>query len=107
MDADEREQTRKMTDIDRTIHEPARYNIMALLYVIDSADFLFVERQTGLTPGNLSSHLAKLEAAQYIAVAKDFVDRRPRTMLKLTEAGRAAFREYSRRMKQLFDAQNV
>ena len=107
MAADEQEYNRKMTDIDRLIHEPARYNIMALLYVLDNADFLFIVRQTDLTPGNLSSHLAKLEAAQYIAVVKDFVDRRPRTVLKLTEAGREAFQEYSRRMKQLFGGQEV
>jgi len=107
MATDEQEYKPKMTDIDRLIHEPARYNIMALLYVLDGADFLFIGRQTDLTPGNLSSHLAKLEAAQYIAVVKDFVDRRPRTMLKLTEAGREAFREYSRRMRQLFGGQEV
>jgi DNA-binding MarR family transcriptional regulator len=59
--------------------------------------------QTGLSWGNLSSHMSKLEAAGYIGVEKSFVGRRPHTMLRLTEAGRAAFQEYRQRMKQVLD----
>ncbi|MDP2900161.1 MAG: transcriptional regulator [Candidatus Bathyarchaeota archaeon] len=88
--------------IDRVIHEPARLMIMAHLYVVDSADFLFLMRQTGLTFGNLSSHMAKLEGAGYIEVVKDFVDRKPHTMLRMTARGRAAFEEYRRGMDRLF-----
>jgi len=76
--------------------------IMAHLYVVDSADFLFLMRQTGLTFGNLSSHMAKLEGAGYIEVVKDFVDRKPHTMLRVTARGRAAFEEYRRGMDRLF-----
>ena len=54
-----------LSDIDRLIHEPARLVVMALLSVVQSADFLFLLRQTGLTQGNLSSHLSKLEEAGY------------------------------------------
>jgi len=67
---------------------------MARLFVIESADFLFLMRQTGLTFGNLSSHLSKLEPAGYIEVKKEFVGKKPHTMLRLTEKGRAAFRKY-------------
>ena len=88
--------------IDRVIHEPARLMIMAHLYVVDSADFLFLMRQTGLTFGNLSSHMAKLEGVGYIEVVKDFVDRKPHTMLRVTARGRAAFEEYRRGMDRLF-----
>jgi DNA-binding MarR family transcriptional regulator len=88
--------------IDRVIHEPARLMIMAHLYVVDSADFLFLMRQTGLTFGNLSSHMAKLEGAGYIEVVKDYVDRKPHTMLRVTARGRAAFEEYRRGMDRLF-----
>ncbi len=88
--------------IDRVIHEPARLMIMAHLYVVDSADFLFLMRQTGLTFGNLSSHMAKLEAAGYIEVVKDFIERKPHTMLRVTEKGRRAFDEYRRGMDRLF-----
>jgi DNA-binding transcriptional ArsR family regulator len=63
----------QMVGIDKLIHEPARFNIMAHLYVIQSADFLFLQRQTGLTWGNLSSHLVKLEKASYVKVEKEFV----------------------------------
>ena len=87
--------------IDRLIHEPARLMIMAHLYVIESADFLFLMRQTGLTAGNLSSHTSKLEAAGYIEVMKEFVGRKPHTMLRLTDAGRGAFHEYREGMMQI------
>ncbi len=90
-------------EIDRVIHEPARLLIMAHLYVVDSADFLFLMRQTGLTFGNLSSHMAKLEGAGYIEVVKDYVDRKPHTMLRMTARGRAAFEEYRRGMDRLFN----
>ena len=92
-----------LTDIDRIIHEPARLMILALLYVVESGDFTFLMRQTGLTWGNLSSHLSKLEAAGYIAVEKEFVGKKPHTMLFLTDEGRAAFRNYRQRMKQVLD----
>ena len=87
--------------IDRLIHEPARLMIMAYLYVVESADFLFLMRQTGLTAGNTSSHTSKLEAAGYIEVMKEFVDRKPHTMLRLTEEGRSAFQEYRKSMMQV------
>jgi len=90
-----------LNDIDRLIHEPARLMIMAYLYVVDSADFLFLVRQTGLTLGNLSSHMSKLEAAGYIEVEKKFKGKKPHTMLRLTGEGHDAFRKYRQSMKQL------
>jgi len=90
-----------LNDIDRLIHEPARLMIMAYLYVVDSADFLFLVRQTGLTLGNLSSHMSKLEAAGYIEVEKKFKGKKPHTMLRLTGEGRDAFRKYRQNMKQV------
>ena len=90
-------------NIDKIIHEPARLLMMAHLFVVDSADFLFLQRQTGLTWGNISSHLRKLENAGYVAVQKEFIDKKPHTTLKLTEEGRKAFQEYRKNMKQVFD----
>jgi DNA-binding transcriptional ArsR family regulator len=84
--------------LDRLVHEPARLMILALLYVVESADFTFLMSQTGLTWGNLSAHLSKLEGGGYIEVEKEFVKRKPHTMLRLTEAGREAFRDYRRSM---------
>jgi DNA-binding transcriptional ArsR family regulator len=66
-----------IAEIDRLIHEPARLMIMAYLYVVESADFIFLMHHTGLTHGNLSSHMSKLEAAGYIEIVKEFVDRKP------------------------------
>ena len=90
-------------NVDRLIHEPGRLIIMAHLSVVESADFLFLKRQTGLTWGNLSAHLSKLEAAGYIDVEKEFVDKKPHTVLYLTEKGRSAFRTYRQNMKQIFE----
>ena len=89
-------------EIDRLIHEPARLLIVAHLYVIDSADYVFLMQRAGLTWGNLSSHLAKLEGAGYVELIKEFVDKKPHTMVKLTDAGRGAFDTYRRQMKSLF-----
>ena len=89
--------------IDKLVHEPARFLIMAHLYVVESADFLFLMRQTGLTRGNLSSHMTKLEDAGYLEVVKDFVDKKPHTMLELTKQGREAFRNYRQTMKQVLE----
>lgn len=93
----------RIVGLDRLIHEPARLNIVAHLYVVESADFLFLMHQTKLTRGNLSSHLSKLEAAGYVAVEKKFVDKIPRTLLSLTEKGRRAFQVYCQNMKQVLD----
>jgi DNA-binding MarR family transcriptional regulator len=92
-----------LEDVDKVIHESARLIIMSYLYLVESADFLFIMQQTGLTFGNLSSHMKKLEEAGYIEVMKEFVDRRPRTTLKLTLVGRKAFKAYREKMRLWLD----
>jgi DNA-binding MarR family transcriptional regulator len=89
-------------EIDRLVHEPARLAVMALLYVVESADFIFLMNQTGLTWGNLSAHISKLEEAGYLSVEKSFKGKRPNTTLRLTVQGRQAFRRYALQMKQAF-----
>lgn len=76
---------------------------MAHLYVVESADFLFLMRQTELTFGNLSSHLSKLEKAGYVDVKKEFMNKKPYTMLELTKKGRTAFEKYRKHMKNMLD----
>lgn len=93
-----------LAGIDRIIHEPARLLILAYLSVVESADFLFLMNQTNLTRGNLSSHLSKLESVGYVEIKKEFVDKIPRTLLRLTEQGKYAFNEYCRNMKQVLDS---
>jgi len=97
------EQAKHEITIDRVIHEPARLLITAHLYVIESADYVFLMQNTGLTWGNLSSHLSKLEGAGYVKITKEFVERKPHTMVQLTTSGRKAFDNYRRQMKALFE----
>jgi DNA-binding MarR family transcriptional regulator len=89
--------------IDPAIHAPARLMILAFLGAIDSADFTFLLNQTGLTRGNLSTHVSRLEEAGYVEVKKEFVDRIPRTLYKLTNAGRKAIEQYRENMRYVID----
>jgi DNA-binding MarR family transcriptional regulator len=83
-----------IASLDRLVHEPGRLLVLACLSVVARADFLYVMHQTGLTQGNLSSHLAKLESAGYVGVEKTFVGKVPRTILTLTDRGRDSLRAY-------------
>lgn len=91
------------TSIDKVVHEPARLLILATLSVLESADFLFLMNQTGLTRGNQSSHLGKLEAANYVKIKKEFVGKIPRTLLRITEKGRSALVGYKDNMQDVLD----
>jgi DNA-binding MarR family transcriptional regulator len=93
-----------LTEINKLVHEPARLAILALLYVVESADFTFLMNQTGLSWGNLSAHMSKLEEAGYLEVEKSFKGKRPNTNLRLTEVGRSAFQEYRHSLKQILDS---
>ena len=90
-----------MLKINRLIHEPARFSIMAQLSVVEEADFLFLSRRIGLTKGNLSAHMRKLEDEGYIEVRKGFMGRRPHTALAITEEGRRAFKAYLSDLKKV------
>ena len=89
------------TDLNRMVHEPARLKILAYLNVVNRADFVFLLSRTGLTWGNLSSHMSKLEEAGYIKVQKEIKDKRSHTMLCLTNQGRSAFEAYRSTMLYL------
>jgi DNA-binding MarR family transcriptional regulator len=95
---------RPLAEIDTVVHEPARLLILAHLYVVKRADFVFLMRQTGLTRGNLSSHLSKLEAVGYVEISKEFVDKIPRTLLSLTSRGREAFQAYRQNMVRVLES---
>ena len=88
-----------LAGIDQAIHAPARLMVMTYLSVVESTDFIFLMRLTGLTWGNLSSHLSTLEDAGYVQIDKQFVGKKPHTMISLTDRGRAAFREYKHTMR--------
>lgn len=86
--------------IDPVIHAPARLQIVMQLFVIDAADATFLLHRTGLTWGNLSTHISKLEDAGYVVVEKTFRGKKPRTMIRLTKRGRTAFETYRSTMRE-------
>jgi DNA-binding transcriptional ArsR family regulator len=92
------EELRSITDLDRLIHEPARLLIVTILSALESADFLFLQHQTGLTKGNLSAHLSKLEQAGYVKIEKTFKGKLPLTICQLTESGSKGLAAYRRQM---------
>jgi DNA-binding MarR family transcriptional regulator len=87
--------------VDRLIHEPARLMIVTILYASAGADFLYLLHETGLTKGNLSAHLGKLEEAGYVKIEKIFRGKIPQTLLSLTPEGRSAFENYREQLKQI------
>jgi len=92
-----------LADIDHVIHAPARLMVLTYLYVVESADFIFLMRLTGLTWGNLSTHLSKLEEAGYVTIEKTFKGKKPHTLIHLTNQGRAAFSTYKKSMQRVLD----
>lgn len=101
MAAESRDDLHPLVGIDRTIHSPARLMVMTYLYGVESADYIFLQNLTGLTWGNLSSHLSKLEDEGYIAIEKEIVGKKPHSMVHLTEDGRRAFQNYKQSMQQV------
>jgi DNA-binding MarR family transcriptional regulator len=86
--------------LDRLVHEPARLVILTVLGEAEEVEFRFLERVSGLTKGNLSGHIAKLEEAGYVVVKKFFRGKLPATSLKITRAGRSALRTYREQLHQ-------
>ena len=86
--------------IDPLIHVPARLQIVMQLFVVEAVDATFLLNRTGLSWGNLSSHLNKLEDANYVVIEKTFRGKKPCTMIRLTEKGRDAFQSYRARMQE-------
>lgn len=93
--------TRAILNLDRLVHEPARLAILTVLAEADEVEFRFLEGVTGLTKGNISSHVSKLEAAGYVTVRKWFKGRVPTTSYSITPAGRAALESYRAALKAL------
>jgi DNA-binding MarR family transcriptional regulator len=88
-------------ELDPVIHAPSRLNIVTNLYVVESADFIFLRNVTGLTWGNLSAHLSKLEEAGYVEIEKTIVNKKTHSVAQLTDKGRQAFEEYKEKMKEV------
>jgi len=93
----------ELAELDKLIHEPARLVILTALSAAQSVDFLFLQNLTGLTPGNLSGHLSRLEEAGLVAIAKEIVGKRPKTTIELTSSGKQAIAEHWQRLEGLRD----
>ncbi|MBC7804539.1 MAG: transcriptional regulator [Akkermansiaceae bacterium] len=98
------EQIRSIAELDRVIHEPARLMIVAILSEVEEADFLYLLRETGMSRGNLSSHLSRLEASLYVEVTKTYRGKIQMTLCRLTDEGRAAFDQYRVALKASLEA---
>ena len=92
---------KQISQVDRVLHEPNRMVVAALLYGVEGADFLYLQTETGMTKGNLSSHLSKLEEAQYVEIVKSFRGKIPHTLVRLTPRGREAFDVYRAQLKAI------
>jgi DNA-binding HxlR family transcriptional regulator len=91
----------KIAELDRVIHEPGRLMIVALLFAVERSDFLYLQHETGMNKGTLSSHLSRLEEAGYVEVVKTYRGKIPQTLLSLTAEGREAFVQYRRKLKDV------
>jgi DNA-binding MarR family transcriptional regulator len=92
-------QIQTIADLDRVIHEPGRLMLVAILFAVDRSDFLYMQHETGMNKGTLSSHLSRLEEAGYVEVEKTYRGKVPQTLLRLTAAGRKAFEQYRRQLR--------
>jgi DNA-binding MarR family transcriptional regulator len=92
-----------LAEINQVIHAPARLMVLVHLYVVESVDYVFLKNQTGLSWGNLATHVNKLEEAGYVAIEKGYKGKKPHTMIRLTKRGRAAFKDYKQNMQQVLD----
>lgn len=94
-------QIQTIAGLDRVIHEPGRLMIVSLLFAVERSDFLYLQHETGMNKGTLSSHLSRLEEAGYVEVVKTYRGRVPQTLLRLKGAGRKAFEQYRRKLKEI------
>ncbi|MCU0512973.1 MAG: transcriptional regulator [Anaerolineae bacterium] len=90
--------------LDRLVHEPARLAILTALAAAKQVDFLFLQRLTALTRGNLSAHLARLEESHLVQIEKGFTGKKPFTRIALTEQGRSAITAHLKQLQTLLDS---
>ena len=94
--------------LNEMIHQPTRLRIMTLLVSQPESSRLtygFIQRNLGLTGGNLTTHLRKLEDADYLRITKEFHDQKPRTWIQATHNGRIAFADYYANLQKILGIQ--
>ncbi len=95
------EDWKSFTDVYKLIHETSRLMILTILNSVEKADFVYLQRETGLTRGNLSVHLTKLGEAGYIDIQKTFNGKIPQTICQITDTGKSAFQKYTEYLKKV------
>ena len=93
----------EIKNIDLLIHAPLRLAILSILISVDSADFSYLKTAIETSDGNLSTHLNKLENAEYITIEKVFINKKPKSICRLTKSGRAAFTNYLNKLQFIID----
>ena len=91
----------ELPELNAVVHGKLRLALLSLLAGVDAAEFTWLREKTGATDGNLGAQLMKLEEAGYVTVEKRFVQRKPQSLYRMTDAGRAALTEYVQALKQL------
>ncbi len=91
----------ELANLDKLVHEPARLSILTALSVAESADFLSLRRLTGLSDGNLSVQLSKLEEAGLVEIQKQFIAKKPNTLVKITKKGSSAVQRHWDRLNAI------
>lgn len=91
----------KILQMDPIIHSQVRLAVLSILLSVKEADFNTLKEMTKTTDGNLSTHLSKLEQAEYIRVKKKFKGKKPLTSCLMTEKGRKAFSEYLKTLEDI------
>ena len=91
----------ELPELNPVIHGKLRLALLSLLVSVEEAEFTWLRARTGSTDGNLGAQLLKLEEAGYVMVEKRFVQRKPQTLYRISEAGRTALGEYVQALKQL------
>ncbi|MGO8759406.1 MAG: winged helix-turn-helix domain-containing protein [Terracidiphilus sp.] len=91
----------ELPELNPVVHGKLRLALLSLLATVEEAEFTWLRARTGATDGNLGAQLMKLEEAGYVTVEKRFVQRKPQTLYRMTEAGRTALTEYVKALKQL------
>lgn len=91
----------ELPDLNPIVHGKLRLALLSLLAGVEEADFIWLRARTGSTDGNLGAQLLKLEEAGYVSMEKKFVQRKPQTIYRMTDTGRAALTEYVQALRQL------
>jgi len=102
--ADSAAESSVLPELDPVIHGKLRLAALSLLSTVEEAEFTWLRKKTGSTDGNLGAQMLKLEEAGYVAMEKRFVQRKPQTLYRMTEAGRQALSAYVQALKQLLGA---